>query len=144
MRWYPHGSQEGRAQVVRAPLDANYQGWRAVVREEDASHCRNPRPESAAAPGADLFSNDEGMSDTESDESAAGPPDPAVETPDEPEAVASLPRNITVRKALVSLDDADSCAVFHQRAAVMKSFARAFPECAEIGVGRSCVRDLPS
>ena len=45
-------SQEGRAQAVRAPLDADYQD-RIVVREEDASHGRIPRPEADVAGVAD-------------------------------------------------------------------------------------------
>ena len=52
-------------------------------------------------------------------ESVAGTVDPVVETTDEPEVVASFPGNITLRMALVTLDD--QCAVFRQRAAVMKS-----------------------
>ena len=46
----PNHSQEGRAQAARAPLDADHQGRVVVVvREEDASHGRNPRPEADVA-----------------------------------------------------------------------------------------------
>ena len=69
----------------------------------------------------DLFPHDMGLSDTESFESVAGTPDPVAETPEEPEVVANLPRNVVLRMALVTLDEIDLCAVFRQTAAVMKS-----------------------
>ena len=64
--------------------------------------------------------DDVGLSNTESVVSEAGPLDPVAETP-EPEVVANLSRDIVLRMALVTLDEVDPCAVFRQRAAVMKS-----------------------
>ena len=87
------------------------------------------------------------MSDTESVESVAGTVDPVVETTDEPEVVASFPGNITLRMALVTLDD--PCAVFRQRAAVMKSvphvlrghFGNALKLALEEATWRNCQDD---
>ena len=50
-----------------------------------------------------------------------GPEEFAPDTPAEPELVAGLPRNVTLRMALVTLDEVDPAVVFRQRAAVMKS-----------------------
>ena len=87
------------------------------------------------------------MSDTESVESVAGTVDPVVETPDDPELLASFPGNITLRMALVTLDD--PCAVFRQRAAVMKSvphvlrghFGNALKLALEEATWRNCQDD---
>ena len=72
------------------------------------------------ARGQDGF-DDVGLSDTESVVSEAGPQDPVAETSEEPEVVANLSRNVVLRMALVTLDEVDPCAVFRQRAVVMKS-----------------------
>ena len=87
------------------------------------------------------------MSDTESVESVAGSSDPVVEPPDKPEVVASFSRNITLKMALVTLDD--PCAVFRQRAAVMKSvphvlrghFPKALKLALEAATCRNCRDD---
>ena len=48
------------------------------------------------------------------------PEEVAPDIPAEPELVAGLPRNVTLRMALVTLDEVDPVVVF-QRAVVMKS-----------------------
>ena len=73
------------------------------------------------------------------------PEEVAPDIPAEPELVAGLPRNVTLRMALVTLDEVDPVVVF-QRAVVMKSvlhfLSRPFPERVEIGVGRSFLGQL--
>ena len=88
------------------------------AQEEQTIHSLEGRLQAAHGP-VDAYH--EGMSDMESVESVAGPSDPVGDTPDEPDITANLPRNITLRMALVTLDDIDPCAVFRQRAAVMKN-----------------------
>ena len=65
--------------------------------------------------------DDDNMSDTVSVDSVEGPEEVAPDTPAEPELVAGLPRNVTLRMALVTLDEVDPSVVFRQRAAVMQS-----------------------
>ena len=72
----------------------------------------------ATDPPAD---DDDNLSDTVSVDSVEGPEEVAPDTPAELELVAGLPRNVTLRMALVTLDEVDPAVVFRQRAAVMKS-----------------------
>ena len=60
-------------------------------------------------------------SDAESNGSVEGPPTAAIDTPIEQEVRVGLPRNVTLRMALVTLDEVDPNTHFRQRAAVMKS-----------------------
>ena len=57
----------------------------------------------------------------ESVDSVEGPQEFPPDTPAEPELVAGLPRKVTLKMALVALDEVDRAVVFPQRAAVMKS-----------------------
>ena len=70
---------------------------------------------------ADDPNDDVNLSDIVSVDSVGGPEEVAPNTPTEPELVAGLPRNVTLRMALLTLDEVDPAVVFRQRAAVMRS-----------------------
>ena len=60
-------------------------------------------------------------SDAESNGSVEGLPTARIDTPIEQEVGVGFPRNVTLRMALVSLDEVDPNTHFRQRAAVMIS-----------------------
>ena len=106
--------EDGQATVERALPGILDQGRVAVVEE---SGRRVPSQSGDVASPADDPNDDDNLSDTVSVDSVEVAPD----TPAEPEFVVGVPRNVTLRMALVTLDEVDPAVVFRQRAAVMKS-----------------------
>ena len=138
-----HQGEDGQATAERAPPGILDQGRVAVFVEEFGR--RVPSQLGDVASPVDDPNDDDNMSDTVSVDSVEGPEEVAPDTPGEPELVAGLPRNVTLRMALVTLDEVDPSVVFRQRAAVMKSvphFLRGSQERVEIGVGRSFLGQL--
>ena len=118
--------EDGQATAERAPPGLLDQGRVAVVEEFG-------RQSGDVASPADDPNDEDNLSDTVSVDSVEGPEEVAPDTPAEPELVAGFPRNVTLRMALVTLDDVASCCDEE----CSPFLARPFQERVEIGVGRS-------